>query len=98
MDKSKDIKYLKEEIETKKAELDKLIKMQSEFNGLPAKYKLAEKIHAKTCRWNHTDGCSFEYEDWYDNLGSSRQHYVEKAERILAKVDYTHAALTLDLI
>ncbi len=26
--------------------------------------RLADLIHGKNCRWNHTDGCGYFYEDW----------------------------------
>lgn len=32
-------------------------------------YKLAEKIHAKMCRWNHTDGCDWSYRSWKTGEG-----------------------------
>ena len=48
--------------------------------------ELAEYLHGKQCRWNHTDGCSWHYTTW-DNPCSTRDSYLNKAYNMLAEVD-----------
>lgn len=47
---------------------------------------LAEVLHGKKCRWNHTDGCSWYYSNW-DNPCSTRQKYLTDAYNMLAEND-----------
>jgi hypothetical protein len=44
--------------------------------------KIAEWLHKEFCCWNHTDGCSWLYEedDWN---GWAHKKYLEKARRLL---------------
>ena len=98
MDNSSKIERLKREIEERELKIGKLKANQTEFESLPENYKLAEKIHTSTCRFNHTDGCSWEYENWSDKLGDTRKRYIKKADRVLTKVAYIDAAKTLDNI
>lgn len=69
---------------------------------------LAEAIHKRRCHWNHAgpkpgcgvrraDECGWEYETW-TNPGSSRNKYLEKAEKVLKEVSYETAMKVLDLI
>jgi hypothetical protein len=60
--------------------------------------KLAEIMHEKMCRWNHTDGCDWYYDKWtgfadkpteYGN--STRQRYFDAAVRILVQHDFETA-------
>ena len=90
MDNSNKIKELQDKIKHLEDE-------QQLFDSKGPKYKLAELIHAKLCRWNHTDGCSWDYESW-ENIGSARQRYLDKAELILIKTDYETAALIINNI
>jgi hypothetical protein len=98
MDNSKNITKLQREIEERELKIGKLKEGQEAFDALPENYKLAEKIHDRTCSWNHTDGCAWMYENWTDNLGETRDRYVDIADRVLKKVPYKYAALTLDNI
>lgn len=50
---------------------------------------LAIKLHEKLCRLNHTDGCSWFYEQTWD--GGRHQRYLEKAKNILNIVDIESA-------
>ena len=50
--------------------------------------KLALKLHDKTCKCNHTDGCFFYYEingleDKWDSY--NHKNYLEKAQKLLAE-------------
>jgi len=98
MNNSKEIEKLKREVEERKLKIESLLTNQNKFESLPENYKLAEKIHSKTCSWNHTDGCSWEYENWDGKLRQCRSHYVVIADRVLKKVPYEMAAMTLDNI
>ena len=71
------------EIAQKKAELAELEGRLSTWENLPEEYQVAEKLHSMLCHWNHTDGCSWEYESWKEPR-DTRMRYVEKAENLLA--------------
>lgn len=47
---------------------------------------VANALHEKMCRWNHTDGCSYHYEKW-SNPGHAKSKYLKKAQAMLAKAD-----------
>lgn len=50
--------------------------------------ELAALIHDKTCTWNHTDGCSWMYEKWDDEiLGHAKSEYLKVARKILKITD-----------
>lgn len=90
MDNSKKIAELENQLGILKKE-------QAEFDALPEVNRLAEIIHKKTCRFNHTDGCGWEYESW-SKVGTTRLSYVKKAEAILKNVDYQLAVFTIENI
>lgn len=46
---------------------------------------VAEELHRIKCKQNHTDGCSWFYEDWGDKLGYARERYLEEANELLAE-------------
>jgi len=69
----KGIKELQDELEQKK--------------GLTQGQKLATFLHQKTCRWNHVDGCSWDYTSW-NNPDSTRLKYLRKAEQMLIEDDF----------
>ena len=76
---SKKIKELEEEISKLKAE-------QAELMVLPENKQLAEALHKKLCRWNHTDGCGWFYESW-EKPGFSRNDWLNKAREVLKVTD-----------
>lgn len=90
MDNSKKIAELEKQLETLKKE-------QAEFDSLSEANRLAEIIHKKTCRSNHTDACGWEYESW-SKIGATRLSYVKKAEAILKSVDYQLAVFIIENI
>ena len=90
MDNSKKIKELQEQI-------FKLEKEQALFETEHPEYILAEMIHSKMCRWNHVDGCSWDYESW-EKIGDSRQRYLDKATHVLSKTNLETAILVLRTI
>jgi len=76
----------------------KILKEEKKSHDLlrPAQ-KLATIIHDKTCRSNHTDGCGWDYESWEGlNKNSTRNSYLEKANRILTKVKYDDAVQVIE--
>lgn len=71
------------ELEVMKAEL---LKEKERIESLSSEQQLAEYMHEKLCRWNHTDGCSWYYEnDWH---GDSHQKYLAAAARLYYIVNY----------
>ena len=61
-------------------------------NELPNVQKLASLIHNKTCHWNHTDGCSWCYEEWDEiPLGWAKSEHIKIAEKMLKKYDFETA-------
>tara|TARA_R110000851_G_scaffold273073_2_gene425760 strand:+ start:766 stop:1038 length:273 start_codon:yes stop_codon:yes gene_type:complete len=90
MDNSKKIAELE-------AEVDRLKNVDKENSKLPEEYRLATLIHSKLCRFNHTDGCSWQYETW-DNFKYGRQSWVDKAKKILVKVDFETASKVISLM
>ncbi len=73
------------EIEIKKDELAALEKMK-ELSCSPSK-QLATLLHKKLCRWNHTDGCAWFYEE--DNWESfSHKEYLNMANKMLKIADF----------
>ena len=40
---------------------------------------LADFLHKKLCRWNHTDGCSYEYGSW-ESRNEERTRWLIKAQ------------------
>lgn len=70
-------------VQLAKAEIE-LARQEELSSSIPAEVKeVAEKLHKKTCHQNHTDGCS-----WYYDNGSwteySRKKYLSKAEKLLS--------------
>lgn len=80
MDNSKQISELEEKLARLKSE-------QEEYDLLSEDKKLAELIHQQTCRYNHTDGCGWFYENWKQSSGT-RADYLKKAQNILKFTTY----------
>jgi len=49
--------------------------------------KLAEHLHQEFCTANHTDGCSFHYNETWD--GFAKSWWLEKAKFILNEFKVT---------
>lgn len=79
------IKNIESEIEKLQARLAELKKEEAAFNAMGPIEQLAVDLHDTFCDWNHTDGCSWEYEykngahDW---SGNAHTYYRLKAARI----------------
>ena len=83
-----------DEIKRLRAKADELEEAQKEHNLKSEDIRLAEYIHSKTCRSNHTDGCGWGYESWDGSTPSgnrTRSRYLEKARTILKDVDFESA-------
>lgn len=67
-----------------RSQLQKAVKALEEFNQLPADKQIASELHERLCRWEHTEGCSWYYED-KDNRWEQYAHakYLAQAHTIL---------------
>lgn len=75
------------------------MKEKIENRGLTSAQKLATIIHDETCYHNHTDDCSWCYEDWNKKpLGWAKSKYLKKAEKMLKITDYTTAKNIIDCL
>lgn len=79
-----------EKIKDLEKELTELKEKQKIEGSLSPDKKLAELLHKKLCHGNHTDYCGWEYESW-DNIGYSKQNYLDQAKKILKITDYDTA-------
>ncbi len=77
-------------------EADQLEAADKAFRGLPDEQQLAITLHTMPCHHNHTDGCSWEYEnrktadgvyeaDW---AGYAHEQYLTKARTVLGYCEY----------
>lgn len=72
---------IRENIARKKAELAEEEARLLEAELVPEDKQFAEELHAKMCRWNHTDGCGwFWVNDWNDR---THKEWLDKARRLL---------------
>lgn len=78
-------------IDRKQALLRELAEIEEEEKRVAAlspEHRLAEALHSLNCRWNHTDGCGWYYEnaDSYPTptwLGYSHAEYLKKARAVI---------------
>ncbi len=68
------------------AELQELDTEDTRTTTLTPAQRIAEVIHSKICRDNHTDVCGWDYGSWDQPAGrySSRAHYLKTAQAMLA--------------
>lgn len=80
-------------------EIDKLEKTKSELKNLTPEQQIAEYLHEKTCRWNHTDGCSWHYETG-NNKWSCGVHseYLKRARLLYNHIQFYEVSLYKDRI
>jgi hypothetical protein len=45
---------------------------------------VADTIHKQLCHYNHTDYCSYEYENW-EKPGGAKKEWLKKADALLAR-------------
>lgn len=81
----------KAKLESEVAELEKSIQdRKREFAKLTPAHELAEELHGLLCRGNHTDGCSWGYENWSElgqNAHSVKGRYLSMAKEALRVTD-----------
>lgn len=68
---------------------ERIEEKQQEQTKLTPAHALAEELHAKLCRHNHTDGCGWFYDNWHKPLAdfSARKQYLEMAQKMLQITD-----------
>lgn len=79
----KEIQELERKIEELKLE-------KKRVQGIPQNQRLAEALHSKQCHFAHEDQCGWFYESW-DNVGYSRKSYLDKANKMLAEMNFEQA-------
>lgn len=84
------MKNYDEQLAELQQKINKLKNEKEAFESLTPRQRLAELIHDKQCRWNHTDGCGWFYEKW-DSVGHSKGEYLKKADAILEITNYETA-------
>ena len=91
--KNSEIRQLEEKLTRLKLE-------QTAFDAKTEDQRLADILHSKLCKLNHTDRCGWCYESWDEPLvkHSVRQTYLDKARKLLAIIDYATAAKVLELL
>jgi hypothetical protein len=87
--------YLK--IQKLKADLAAAEAIKQEWDAKPDdEFKLAELLHERLCRWNHTDGCSWFYEfaDGRPNWsGYARKDWLANAIEFLTAAEKVFEAM-----
>lgn len=82
----KELQQLETNYEQKKKELTKL-SLASKAHQIPEELReLADFLHSKLCKYNHTDQCDYHYDngDW---TAYSRKEYLKKAENVIKVTD-----------
>lgn len=81
------IESLEQEIAKRQEEIAKIQKQIEQAKKEKPEYQLAKQLHDLTCRWNHTDGCSWFYEinkdgehDWNR---SEHENYLKRANKLM---------------
>ena len=75
-------KELNEEISKLEKQIKIINDIKNEIKNLTDAQKLANILHKKKCKHNHTDGCGWYYESW-ENPGFCRKEWLGKAEKLL---------------
>jgi hypothetical protein len=81
------IQILKDQIKDLQEKIEAEERKEEKSAHIPKHHKeIAELIHSKMCRYNHTDGCSWRYDDgtWTEH---SRKIYLHKAQVLANKYD-----------
>jgi hypothetical protein len=81
---NKEIQELENQIAKLKKEQE--VQANNEFNKVFSLelQGLADNLHSKLCRHNHTDGCDYFYYKWTSNsLGYARQREIERINRLM---------------
>lgn len=81
-----DIVKINDKIVEHENEILKLKTEAQEYHDLTVEQRVAEFLHSRFCRFNHTDGCGFYYENW-EKPGYSRKEWLKKANSLLENFD-----------
>lgn len=79
---------LDKKIQNAKDELAKLEGVKAEINSLRNDKRLAIRLHACLCHYNHTDACGWHYEKDTDPkawLSNPRSDYLRRAQSLIAR-------------
>ena len=81
---------------------DKQNKLRYELEQIPElseEFEVAEFLHKKFCKHNHTDGCGWHYKTWEDTpLEFSRKEYLARAKLLLEFVDADSIAQIVNIL
>lgn len=95
-------KDIDDEIAETEEKLKKLYAQRTAHEKLTPTQRLAGRLHSLLCHWNHTDGCSWEYEKDSNNIdkwdGNDHRPYFAKAESILLVMDEKTANKFIDAL
>lgn len=79
------IQVERKQLEDQLAALDEA---EQALEALTPDQRLAESLHTLGCRYNHTDGCGWEYDSWAtwreDDTYNARTRYLQKAREVRA--------------
>ncbi len=80
------------QIRDAQAKLAALEAKEVELMLQPAEFRIADYLHTITCRSNHIDQCSYEYDSWPKNgdlvsVGVNRRRYVHAAQKLLSATE-----------
>lgn len=84
-------KKIHDEIKAKRAEIQKLLHEYNQLKEDPAIF-LAEWLHSRNCKSNHTDHCSWFYtendpDSW--ETDSTRKRYLYQAKELIKKMKFS---------
>lgn len=86
---------LQEDIDYKVAELQNLKytkrELEDRLKNAPV-LAFVDFIHNKFCKWNHTDGCGYDYENWGNPR--ERMSWVTKTKEIIDFINENDGILT----
>jgi len=85
-----------QEIADLEAKLAKARNEKATFEALDEPKQLATLLHEKLCRWNHTDGCAWEYDEDWERW--DRKVWLDKALTLLNLVDFEDAMKVIKII
>jgi hypothetical protein len=88
-EKRAEIQNLQKALNKAKEKLEEMEREEIEQRQLPLR-DIAVKAHECFCFWNHTDGCSWGYEEHSENCWNSYSHksWLSKVEKVLGGERY----------
>lgn len=83
----KTVEELEKEISALETKLEEAKKERAKKAEQPIDQRIAEALHAKFCRANHIDGCSWHYSHWNDPC-AMRKNYLARAEALMSYIEF----------